>query len=752
MQKRTLLLFLFLLSTFLLFSQKSEQENGERPKIGLVLSGGGAKGFAHVGILQALDSAGLKVDYVAGTSMGSIVGALYAVGYSGKQIEDISNQISWQTFLSNKPHLEHVNFEEKPEFKRYIAELPFEKWKPRFSSGIFEGEEIWLRFSELFMPVHDIKDFSDFSIPFRCVAADVITGEPVVFDKGEIATAVRASMAIPSVFTVVEHEGKKLVDGGIVRNFPVNEVIDMGADIVIGVNVSQGLLSHEELKTGIDILYQISFMGSRNDFLEQKEKCDIFIEPELRLYTAANFNKQAEIMSIGKAAANDVFSIFKNLNDSLNEIYGEQEIVKNRLPNKKKVTIDQINVDGLEKTTKAFLLGKLNLKTGYSYSADEISEAIRVAFGSRFYQSINYDLVKGESEGFTTMNLKVVEKPLAYLKTGIHYNPFSDALLILNFTRRNFITKNSRTLVSLGAGRDPRLRADFLQYLSKKQNIGLKVGLYHESSNFPIYRNFRERESFRTTYTTAYLQLAKYFSNVGAIGLGIKNELITFSPRVTPVDDIRGQTINSTAYGFMSYNSLNDRAFPSKGLDLDLRFGFTFNQNPRIRFIQDDVVVRTDTLGFTFKDFYSIQGHAVRYSPLGSKVSFISGASMAINFNNSQPFFNEFLIGGMNKLVRNQLVFTGLREGEIITHSIIAGNLAFQHEFTKNFFFTPKGSIAAYEFSGMRPKELDFDNNIIIGYGATLGYSSPIGPLEISFMSNNKSKSIMAYINLGFTF
>jgi NTE family protein len=750
------LFFLLFLFSQCVFSQENKEEikdtnSVKRPKIGLVLSGGGAKGFAHIGILQALDSAGLKVDYLAGTSMGSVVGSLYSIGYSGKQIEKISNQISWQSFLSNKPQLEHINFEEKAEFKRYIAELPFEKGRPRFSSGLIEGEEIWLKFSELFMPVHDVKDFSNFSIPFRCVAADVITGEPVVFSNGEIVTAVRASMAIPSVFTVVEHDGKKLVDGGIVRNFPVNEVIDMGADFVIGVNVTQGLLSHEELKTGIDILYQISFMGSRTDFIVQKENCDIFIEPELRDYTAANFNKQAQILEIGKKTAAYYYPIFKKIADSLNQHYEPKILEENRLPKKEKVIINEIKVNGLEKTTNQFLLGKLNIIEGEAFSSNQISESIRAAFGSRYYQSINYFLQANE-ENKTVLKLNIEEKPLAYLKTGLHYNPFSDALLILNFTRRNFITKNSRTLVTAGAGRDPRLRADFLQYFGKAQNYGVKLGLYHESSNFPIYRDFRERESFRTTYSKAYLQINKYFKNVATIGGGIKYELITFNPKIVPVDEIRGQTINSTAYSFFSYNDLNERSFPTKGLEADIHAGYTFNQKPRIRFIQSDEVITTDTLNFSFANFYSIQGYFNKYTPLKNKITIIKGASGAINFNNSQPFFNEFLVGGMNKLVRNQMVFTGLREGEIITHSMVAAHLAIQNEFTKNFYFTPKGSVGSYNFVNQQFSGLTFQENIIIGYGATLGFSSPIGPIEISFMSNNKSKSILAYINLGFTF
>src|SRR5580704_10702954 len=209
-----------------------------RPKIGLVLSGGGAKGLAHIGILKAIDSAGLKIDYITGTSMGSIIGGLYAIGYSADSIEKIASRIDWDLILSNQSRMRSMIMDEKDEYGKYDIELPWVNHWFRFSTGVIEGQELWLKFSELFRPVYNIKDFSKFSIPFRCVATDVSTGDAVVLDTGEIVSALRASMAIPSIFTAVEYGGHKLVDGGVVRNFPVKDVREMGAQIVIGDNVA----------------------------------------------------------------------------------------------------------------------------------------------------------------------------------------------------------------------------------------------------------------------------------------------------------------------------------------------------------------------------------------------------------------------------------------------------------------------------------------------------------------------------------
>jgi NTE family protein len=235
--------------------------------------------MSHIGILKAIDSAGLKIDIVTGTSMGSIMGALYAVGYSGKQIDSIAKTLNWDVLLSNKPQYSDISIDEKDEFARYAIELGLEKLKPQIGTGLIESEEMWLKFSQVFFPVYNIKDFSNFSIPFRCVATDLATGKPVVHKGGELVKALRSSMAIPSVFSAVDHEKTKLVDGGIVRNFPATDAKEMGADIIIGVNLFLGLPKIEKLNTALDIMYQITQYVDAADLVNEKRLCNVIIEP-----------------------------------------------------------------------------------------------------------------------------------------------------------------------------------------------------------------------------------------------------------------------------------------------------------------------------------------------------------------------------------------------------------------------------------------------------------------------------------------
>src|SRR6478735_179829 len=280
---KSLLITLIVFSSLSLFAQKA------RPKVGLVLSGGGAKGMSHIGILRAIDSAGLKIDYVTGTSMGSIMGGMYAIGYSGKQIDSISATLDWDILLSNKPSFGDISLDEKDEYGNYAVEVGLKKFKPQLGTGLIESEELWLKLADVFYPVYDIKDFSKFDIPFKCLATDLATGEAVVHEKGEITKALRSSMAIPSVFSAIDHDSTKLVDGGIIRNFPVTDVKEMGADIVIGVNLFSGLTKLEDLNTALDIMYQITQYRDAEDLVKEKELCNILIEPPLNDYSAGSF-------------------------------------------------------------------------------------------------------------------------------------------------------------------------------------------------------------------------------------------------------------------------------------------------------------------------------------------------------------------------------------------------------------------------------------------------------------------------------
>ena len=379
----------FLCTTFSL--SIAGQEANVRPKIGLTLSGGGAKGLAHIGILKAIDSAGLKIDYITGTSMGAIMGSLYAAGYSGNEIERMARKIDWDVLLSNQISLPVLSMEEKEEYNRFNIELPYINKKIRLPSGVIKGQELDLKFSELFAPYYQIKDFNKFKIPFKCMATDLETGELVVLENGNITSAVRASMAIPSVFTDVTIDGKRLLDGGLVRNFPVKNVIEMGADYVIGSNVSSGLSKKDKINNPVDVILQLAFYKEALDFKEEVPLTDLYIYMPVEKYGTGSFGSSKQIINRGIEVGKKYYTQFKKLADSV-ALFPDTEIKQPASVSDDSVFIKEIEIAGLKKTTSSFFIHMMNFNTNQYYNSLTISKAIRRAYGSRYYNSITYTL------------------------------------------------------------------------------------------------------------------------------------------------------------------------------------------------------------------------------------------------------------------------------------------------------------------------------------------------------------------------
>jgi NTE family protein len=199
--------------------------------------------------------------------------------------------------------------EEKDEYGKYDIELPWVNHWFRIATGVIEGQELWLKFAELFRPVYTIKDFHQFSIPFECVATDVSTGDALTLDSGDIASAIRSSMAIPSLFTAVEYNGKKLVDGGVVRNFPVQNVRDMGANLVIGSNVSGPLLTSKQVTNAIQVLLQVAFFREAEDTRKQIPLCNIYIQQPLEKFGMGSFGEADQILDEGLKKGRELYKV-----------------------------------------------------------------------------------------------------------------------------------------------------------------------------------------------------------------------------------------------------------------------------------------------------------------------------------------------------------------------------------------------------------------------------------------------------------
>ncbi len=721
---------------------------GPRPKIGLVLSGGGAKGLSHIGILKAIDSAGLKVDYMTGTSMGSILGGLYAIGYSADSIEKIARNIDWDILLSNQSSMRSVIMDEKDEYARYDIELPWVNHWFRFSTGVIEGQELWLKFAELFRPVYNIKDFSKFSIPFKCVATDVATGDAVVMDSGEIVSAVRASMAIPGVFTAVTYGGHKMVDGGVVRNFPVKDVRAMGANIVIGSNLAGPNLTSDQVTNAFQVLMQVAFFREAADTRIQIPLCNIYVSQPLDKYGMGSFGDAAAIIDSGIEEGRRLYPRLKALADSLNAIYGPQEIAGNRLPDAHPIKLSSYTVKGLHHTSEGFFIQSMDLGTNRYYTAANLSRMVRRAFGTRYYNSITYNLVPLPN-GSSRIDFEVEENALTFAKIGLNYNQFSGISAILNLTSRNFFTPTSRSLVTVNIGQNFRIRAEHLQYFSRRANFTFDLSPQFDQFRITTYNNKYNEAGL---YDQSYFRLDGHFgystNRALTVGIGSRFEYINYDPSITSSLDFKGDNNFITNYVFLRSNTLNRTAYPSRGLKFEAEADHVFEQSPRVQYFAS-AQTRNDS-SFSETPYQRFLINFDQYTPIAERYTLQVHAQAGLNLHYHNNIMNEFSIGGLTDQFHNQVTFAGLREGTFYSASVAEVMLALRYQLFSNVLLTGKANVL---FNNFIDKSSFFTTpDFLSGYALTFTYNFALGPLELSAMYSDQSHTFLGYLNIGIPF
>ena len=744
--KKLLLFFclLFISTTFLLAQQ--------RPKVGLVLSGGGAKGIAHIGVLKAIDSAGLKIDYVTGTSMGSIIGALYATGYSGKEIEIETNKLNWDELLSGKPIYKFVSIDEKDEFGQYSAEIGIKDRKAQFSTGLIDSQELWLILNRMFLPVYNIKDFSKFSIPFKCITTDLSNGKAIVISDGDIVKAVRASMAIPSVFTAIDSGETKLVDGGIVRNFPAKDVKKMGADIIIGVNLFTGLPDIKKLNNVLDVFYQITQYRDADDLVEEKKLCNLVIEPHLEKYSAGSFDSTDSIMDIGNAVGKLYYPYFKKLADSLDAIYPITYDPYTRLPQVKTIVIDAIAFEGIEYTSTSFLLQKLGIKPGNGYTAKQINDGFRKAFASRYYDNIYYNL-EPTTEGHAKLNCIIKEKPLTQIKVGLSFHQFTGPALLFNVTMRDLLLNKSRTMGKFAIGENFRILLDHKQIFGPKANNFFNVSW--ERQNLPLNRYDGNQKLFvyGVRYSQTDLNYTRVMANDWSLAAGISYQRNRFSPDVTSGVYYTGNVSNYFAY-LASESITTDRPnFPNRGHLFYAQGGIVFNRNAQIDEIAADGSVQDiSSVLDNVPEYYRFMVNYTKFNPLSKKLVLFYTLQTSFAIHSQGFIVDNFYMGGIQQLFRQQVAFAGLYEQQINSTSVASGQLGMQYNFAGSLFLMGRANTGIYNFT-TETKAWDSDTvESINGFSLGLGYNLGFLPMELTAMYSPEIGKVYSHVKIGFVF
>lgn len=742
------LCFTLLVTTFSQAQPSSPAATG-RPKIGVTLSGGGAKGLAHIGILKAIDSAGLQVDYITGTSMGSIIGSLYAIGYSADSIEKIASNIDWDLLLSNQSSLHSIFMEEKDEYSKYVIELPWVGHRFRLPSGVLQGQELWLKFSELFFPVYGEKDFSKFSIPFRCIGTDVGNGEAVVMKQGEIISAIRSSMAIPSVFTSVEFDGKKVIDGGLVRNFPVRDVKEMGADYVIGSNVATGLIPSEKIRNALQILLQVAFFREAEDNKKEVPQCNIYVPFNMEKFNMGSFSDAKELLELGIEEGRKLYPRFKHLADSLDAIYGPEPPKVNRLPDVERVKISSYEVHGVDKTSADFFVHTMNFLQDKYYTAKELANMVRQAYGTRYYSRVTYSLLP-QPDSTARIIFEVTEFPFTFAKLGLHYNRFTGVGLIANLTARNFFTTNSRSLVTVNIGETFRIRGEHLQYFGRLKNVALVVETQYDNFDIGTYTEAKQDGLYDLSFFKFAGKLQFSSKRAFTVGIGSRLEWVKYSPKISSELEFTGSKKFFTPFAYLQHNTLDKVVYPNRGVKLDAEAGWIAPQNSRIRFYENGVAVPPNLINISDASFYRTRLNVESYTPISKRANLLLNIQAGANFNYTNNALNEFIIGGLTKTFRNQVTFAGLPEGSQYASSVAAFQAALRMQVFSNTYLTGRANILFNNF--VEGSGFFTTRDFFSGYALTFSYNFALGPLEISAMYCDQTRKIQSYVNLGIPF
>nr|WP_319997952.1 patatin-like phospholipase family protein [uncultured Draconibacterium sp.] len=745
----------FLLAAFPVYSQ--EENKTEKPKIALVLSGGGAKGLAHIGVLKVLEEAGIRPDIITGTSMGSIMGSLYAVGYTAAELSDINKNANWDLLLTDKERLLSVAMDEKDETKKYLFEIPIREKKINLPAGVINGQHLEAYFSELLWPLTEEEDFNQLPVPFHCMSVDMISGKTIEHSSGDLVKSIRASMSIPTVFSPVQMDSMLLVDGGVTRNFPVQEAINMGADIIIGVYVGfQEDVTVDDIRSMTDILQRSIALGGIVDAKEQFSKCDVLIIPDLHNYSAADFVKGQEIQQIGEDAAREKWNEIK----TLAEKYNLKSEAVNRISQPEKIRITGIEVTGLDYLSKNFVLSKSGIEIGDMVSSKDVKEAIDFMYGSMHFRKLTYSLKRDwNSEGYILV-FHVKERPRAMLKLAPRYDDDLGVGITTNFTLRNMIAPATRMLLSFNIAENPGMESKLNRFIGKNQRLSDYFFMNTYSYKLPFYDDGKRLGNYKRGYFSGGYGLEYLFGLNHQFGGNAFLKYNRFTPRAD-LQSIYQETdfdfLKSRDWGYQLYykvNTTDDLYFPKRGIKLNIGFQHILSANSKMSL--NTTEPRDYLIGEINDPYATLTIEHSWYETFARKFTYHFEVGAGFSTENSGA--NGLYMLGGSQFGPGKLQFkglTGFNFAEIYAYNYAVAKSSLSWEIASGLYIATKVNVAAtsdtYEDLFDHLTSEPFGNNIW-GYSFGLKYDSFLGPVQLLVSGNNQDSESRFHFSLGFPF
>ncbi|MDD3535852.1 MAG: patatin-like phospholipase family protein [Candidatus Cloacimonetes bacterium] len=687
-------------------------------ELGIALSGGGARGFAHIGVLKVLEEEGIRPKYISGTSVGALIGAFYAMGYSAAEIESLAIATDWESFIKGNETREdlYIGHKRWAPYGNVSFELG-ENWKPQLPYGLYMVNGINIKLFELYAAASPYQDFSELPISFACMGTNLITGEPKSFTQGSLMQALRASMSIPSIFLPFEIDDELYIDGGISQNLPVKLLKDLGADTVIGIKVSSSLRDKDSLGNLIKVFDQSLNIGIIRNLNQELEACDILFEPELSGYVSTDFKHIKELIVLGEEYARAQLPLLK---EQLS-FYQQEELTPLPSLRQNRFWVQEIEVKGNTLLSQAKIREYTRLEAQREYDPLQIARGCLHGWNTEFFQVIYPTLEPLGSDSYRLL-IHVKERANKLLSLNMSYNSdvklSASAILRLN----NVLLKNSTLLTELRLGGENELNIDYVKNFGELWGIYYRIFPYVNEKTMYVYNEDHFRTSSIKSFEGGFTSGLGVFSPSQGVAEFFAYSNYTHLYRGMAETPIPPRTYTVSGFGLkLMHECLDDYVFPTRGLSFISKFNFARNKE-----ISDFV--------------YSKFGGELQYHlPLAKTVSVNTMIDVGSYFN-SAPLekFDPYPLGGTEG-------FVGLPKYQISAphYRILQAGIKLH---PRNMLYIDAGmqhlSYAENELWGTEY------NTMYCVYGG-LGLKLPFFPVRLKLAVNNE-RQFTSMLNVGY--
>ena len=710
----------------------------QRKKVGLVLSGGGAKGMAHIGAIKVIEEAGIPIDYVVGTSMGSIIGGLYAIGYSPEQMDSMVRKQDWAFLLSDRIPRRDMNMAERESDEKYVISVPFSKNSiQEVAGGVIKGQNIGNLFSELTLGYHDSIDFNKLPIPFACVSEDIVQGKEYVFHEGVLATAMRASMAIPGVFTPVRLDSMVLVDGGVTNNYPVNIARQMGAEVIIGVDVQSSLKPANELDNAGVILAQLVDLMGQDQYLKNLEETNVHIKVNVKGYSAASFSQEAvdSLIVRGEQAALAKQEALMQLKKEIGLPADYRPAHINHYDPVEWVMVKDIQFNGLDEEDKKWIMKRCDLVENGFNSINRIEGATSIIRANTNYSSVTYKLLQGE-DGQYNLQYTLNKKQESRINIGIRFDSEEIATLLVN--ARTTLKTKLPSYVSATARLGKRYGGKITYGIEPSPLSTLSLSYQFKYNDIDYYRYGKRSFNSKFRHHTGEISYHNVWLRNVQFGIGARYELYNYD-KFMHIEGIPIFTLKRdhffSYFANLHYESYDKAYFPSKGVKL--HGSYTLYTDNMLEY-EDDT------------PFSGVVGAFEGVIPITKRFSIIPSLHGRLLLGKDIPYSKMNVMGGdiMEQYLRYQLPFAGTTRVELMNNTLVIGGMKFRQRIGNIHYLTLTGN---YALSSHKIKRI-MKEDTMFGCAITYGIDSMFGPLEATLNYTNHSDKIGFYINLGYKF